>query len=62
MTKRGITPARGGALWLGFHLHLGITGLWWGLCAGLTLVAVQLFFRFERLSKRGIEPIRHATG
>lgn len=49
------------ALWLGFHLHLGITGLWWGLCAGLTVVAVLLFVRFERLSKRGIEPIEQAA-
>jgi MATE family multidrug resistance protein len=48
------------ALWLGFHMHLGIVGLWWGLCAGLTIVAVLLFFRFERLSKRGIDPIQPA--
>lgn len=45
------------ALWLGFHLGLGITGLWWGLCVGLTVVAVLLFVRFEKLSKRGIDPI-----
>ena len=45
------------ALWLGFHARLGIVGLWWGLCVGLTVVAVMLFLRFERLSKRGIEPI-----
>jgi MATE family multidrug resistance protein len=45
------------ALWLGFHFAQGIVGLWWGLCVGLTAVAVLLFVRFERLSKRGIEPI-----
>jgi len=45
------------ALWLGFHQHLGIVGLWWGLCVGLTIVAVLLFLRFERLSRRGVEPI-----
>ncbi|PYQ28272.1 MAG: MATE family efflux transporter [Acidobacteria bacterium] len=50
------------ALWLGFHLGLGVVGLWWGLCVGLTVVAALLFFRFQRLSKRGIQPIRHATG
>jgi MATE family multidrug resistance protein len=46
------------ALLLGFGLHLGVVGLWWGLCAGLTVVAVLLFLRFERLSRTGIEPIR----
>jgi len=45
------------AMWLGFHLGLGITGLWWGLCVGLTIVAVLLVLRFERLSKQGINPI-----
>jgi len=45
------------ALYLGFQRHLGIVGLWWGLCAGLTVVAVLLFLRFERLSRGEIEPI-----
>jgi MATE family multidrug resistance protein len=45
------------ALWLGFHMGLGIVGLWWGLCAGLTVVAVLLFLRFERLSRDEIRPI-----
>lgn len=42
------------ALFLGFHQQLGIVGLWWGLCAGLTVVAVLLFARFERLSRTEI--------
>jgi MATE family multidrug resistance protein len=45
------------ALWLGFHLGLGITGFWWGLCAGLTVVAVLLFMRFEKLSRTEITPL-----
>jgi MATE family multidrug resistance protein len=45
------------ALWLGFRQHLGIVGLWWGLCVGLTVVAVILFLRFEKLSRELIAPI-----
>ena len=46
------------ALLLGFTMKMGIVGLWWGLCAGLTAVAVLLFVRFERLSAAGeIAPI-----
>lgn len=45
------------ALLLGFHARLGIVGLWWGLCAGLTVVAALLFARFERLSRRTIAPV-----
>jgi MATE family multidrug resistance protein len=45
------------ALYLGFHRNMGIVGLWWGLCAGLTAVAVLLLFRFNRLSKQVIVPI-----
>ena len=41
------------ALWLGYHRGLGVIGLWWGLCAGLSAVAVALFLRFLRLSARG---------
>jgi MATE family multidrug resistance protein len=48
------------ALLLGFHFHFGVVGLWWGLCAGLTVVAAILFLRFERLSRGAIEPIAHA--
>lgn len=45
------------ALFLGFHHRLGIVGLWWGLCTGLTVVAVLLFIRFEKLSSNDIAPI-----
>lgn len=45
------------ALFLGFYRQMGIVGLWWGLCAGLTVVAVLLFVRFERLSSAPIAPV-----
>jgi MATE family multidrug resistance protein len=49
------------ALYLGFHRDMGIVGLWWGLCAGLTAVAILLLFRFNRLSKTEIVPIVRNT-
>lgn len=49
------------ALLLGFKAGMGIVGLWWGLCAGLTVVAVLLFIRFEKLSKTAIRPLDHAA-
>lgn len=45
------------ALLLGFYADMGIVGLWWGLCAGLTVVAVLLFVRFERLARNEIAPL-----
>ncbi|MGZ7038897.1 MAG: MATE family efflux transporter [Thermoanaerobaculia bacterium] len=48
------------ALYLGFTRRMGIVGLWWGLCVGLTVVAVLLYVRFERLSRDVIEPLAHA--
>jgi MATE family multidrug resistance protein len=42
---------------LAFRLGFGLIGLWWGLCAGLTAVALALFVRFWRLSSRPIEPL-----
>lgn len=45
------------AVYLGFQRQMGIVGLWWGLCAGLTAVAVMLFVRFERLSSKPIRRI-----
>lgn len=49
------------ALYLGFTAGMGIVGLWWGLCVGLTAVAVMLFARFQRLSSRPIEPLAHGA-
>ncbi len=45
------------ALLLGFTFAWGIVGLWWGLCAGLTAVAILLLARFWRLSSEAIAPI-----
>ena len=45
------------ALFLGFSRGMGIVGLWWGLCAGLTAVAAILIYRFERLSRSEIVPV-----
>ena len=45
------------SLWLGFGLGLGVVGIWWGLCAGLTAVAISLVWRFLRLSRREIVPL-----
>jgi MATE family multidrug resistance protein len=45
------------ALLLGFGLKLGVVGLWWGLCAGLTAVAFALFWRFERQSAGTFQPL-----
>lgn len=45
------------AFYLGFARGMGILGLWWGLCAGLTAVAAMLIYRFERLSRNAIVPV-----
>lgn len=45
------------AMALGFALHMGIVGMWWGLCAGLSMVAVLLFLRFRKLSATLIAPL-----
>jgi multidrug resistance protein, MATE family len=44
-------------LYFCFARHMGVVGLWWGLCAGLGSVALMLLARFERLSLREIVPI-----
>jgi len=49
------------ALYLGFRRNMGIVGLWWGLCAGLTAVAILLLARFNRLSKSAIVPIARSA-
>jgi len=40
------------ALWLGFSMGWGVHGIWWGLCAGLFVVAIALVLRFRSLGKR----------
>ncbi len=42
------------AIGLGFYAGWGTVGIWWGLSAGLTLVAVVLTLRFRWLSARPI--------
>jgi MATE family multidrug resistance protein len=42
------------ALTLGFALHGGAPGLWWGLTSGLVVVSVALAARFWRISGRAI--------
>jgi multidrug resistance protein, MATE family len=45
------------AIGLGFFAHLGARGLWWGLSVGLSVVAVALFVRFDRISRRPIRRV-----
>ncbi|OJH35260.1 MATE family efflux transporter [Cystobacter ferrugineus] len=45
------------ALGLGFGLKLGVVGIWWGLCAGLTCVGLALLWRFERQSAGTLRPM-----
>ena len=45
------------ALVLGFTLHLGAPGLWWGLTAGLAFVSMSLAARFAVITRRPIARI-----
>jgi MATE family multidrug resistance protein len=45
------------ALLLGFQLGKGAVGLWWGLSAGLAVVALVLTLRFLRISSRKIAAV-----
>jgi multidrug resistance protein, MATE family len=45
------------ALVLGFHLGLGAPGLWWGLLAGLAVVAIALLWRFLAISKHDVKRV-----
>jgi len=45
------------ALLLGFTARWGVRGIWWGLAAGLSAVAVALLWRFLRLSAEEIRPL-----
>jgi MATE family multidrug resistance protein len=44
------------ALLLGFKMKMGVVGLWWGFVAGLTVVAILVFVRFQDLSAKEITP------
>ncbi|MBX5480711.1 MAG: MATE family efflux transporter [Myxococcaceae bacterium] len=46
------------ALFAGIRLGLGVEGLWYGLAAGLTAVALALFVRFLKLSSKPIAALR----
>lgn len=45
------------ALFLGFAMKLGVTGMWWGLTAGLITVSVVLSARFVWLSSKPIKRV-----
>jgi multidrug resistance protein, MATE family len=45
------------SLWLGFGLGYGAQGLWWGLVAGLVIVAVFLILRVRQREKRDLTRI-----
>jgi len=47
------------AIYLGFYRSQGIVGLWWGLCVGLSCVAIMLLVRFVYKSSQPIAPIAH---
>jgi MATE family multidrug resistance protein len=45
------------AIALGLYGGQGITGMWWGLCLGLSAVGIGLLVRFVRVSARPIVPL-----
>jgi MATE family multidrug resistance protein len=47
--------------WLGVRGGLGVIGLWWGLSAGLSAVAVAVFARFQWLSRRPVQALVTGT-
>lgn len=38
--------------YLGFNMKMGVNGIWYGLCLGLTIAAIFHIWRFNRLSNR----------
>ena len=50
------------AILLGIVLGRGVIGLWWGLCAGLTAVAIALLARFAAVSSREMRPLEAHPG
>lgn len=49
------------ALLLAYGAGMGVVGLWWGLSAGLTVVAAILLARFLAISSRPIRPLAAAA-
>jgi MATE family multidrug resistance protein len=45
------------AILLGFRLHRGAPGLWWGLRVGLAVVAIRLLWRILVISKRPLHGV-----
>lgn len=45
------------AWWLGFHTSLGLAGIWWGLAAGLSLVAITLVAWVARWGPASARPL-----
>jgi len=45
------------SLWLGFGLDYGAVGLWWGLVAGLVIVAVFLVVRVRQREQHDLERV-----
>lgn len=46
--------------WLGVRGSHGVVGLWWGLSAGLSVVAVAVFLRFQWLSRQDVQSVERA--
>jgi MATE family multidrug resistance protein len=49
------------SLWLGFHEHQGIVGLWWGFVVGLGAVGILLVTRSFRLLGGPLDRVRVGT-
>lgn len=49
------------ALFFGLYLNQGVVGLWIGLAAGLSAVAIALFLRFLKLSRTLIAPLAETS-
>ena len=47
------------SIYLGLYTDLKAVGIWIGLCAGLTIAALLLFFRFNYLTKKMMKNLNH---
>lgn len=46
------------SLWLGFRMHGGVVGLWWGFVAGLAAVATLLLLRVRHRMRGSFERVK----